>query len=96
MVVLAISLTSLGIKLPSAPGISSTFKPKPRPRAIIKNQITTCKQIIKKIPPAVVVTGFEPVACLPATALPTLPSPICRRSAAIDAQTLPRPPPQLS
>ncbi|HZV80723.1 MAG TPA: hypothetical protein VFF53_00990 [Geobacteraceae bacterium] len=57
LVLLTISLVSLGVRIPYSIGISSSSaKPKPRPRAIIENQIKTCKQAIKDI--------FTPVAVL--------------------------------
>jgi hypothetical protein len=47
LLVLTVSLTSLGVRLPNLAGPSSQpGKPKPRPRAVIKTQITTCKQIV--------------------------------------------------
>lgn len=68
LVVLTISLTSLGVRIPNHAGLSSSSsKPKPRPRAIIENQIKTCKQVIKDAvtpvavldkPPAPVVAAF--------------------------------------
>jgi hypothetical protein len=51
LAVLTVTLTSLGVRLPWSAGFtSSTGKPKPRPRAIIKNQIKVCKQVIKELP----------------------------------------------
>jgi hypothetical protein len=50
LVLLTISLVTLGVRIPWSTGISSsTAKPKARPRAIIENQIKTCKQVIKEI-----------------------------------------------
>lgn len=50
LLILTVCLTSLGIKLPTLAGASShPGKPKPRPRAVIKTQITTCKQIVTNI-----------------------------------------------
>lgn len=46
LIILSISLTFLGIRLPWSVGISSG-KVKPRPKAVIQNQIKSCKQIIK-------------------------------------------------
>jgi len=47
LVLLTISLVSLGVRIPYSCGISSnSAKPKPRPRAVIENQIATCKQVI--------------------------------------------------
>src|SRR5690349_19053927 len=48
LIVLTVSLTSLGIRLPWHDGISSgSGKPKPRPRAVIQCQSKTSKQIFK-------------------------------------------------
>jgi len=47
LAMLCISLTALGIRLPWAPGISSG-KVKPRPRAIVQNQIKNCKENVLK------------------------------------------------
>lgn len=50
LLILTVCLTSLGIRLPTLAGASShPGKPKPRPRAVIKTQITTCKQIVTTI-----------------------------------------------
>jgi hypothetical protein len=55
LLVLTVSLTSLGIRLPSLAGLSSNSgKPKPRPRAVINNQIKTCKQVVKSLADPVV------------------------------------------
>lgn len=60
LVLLTISLASLGVRLPWATGISSSSgKPKPRPRAIIENQIKNCKQIIKSLPASIAVLEKE-------------------------------------
>lgn len=50
LVILTISLTSLGVRVPWGVGISSSSTPKPRPRAVIQNQIKTCKQLMQDIP----------------------------------------------
>lgn len=48
LIILGVSLTSLGVRLTAAAGISSnSVKPKPRPRAVIQTQIKTCKQLVK-------------------------------------------------
>jgi hypothetical protein len=49
IVFLALGFVSLGIRLPTLPGLSSPAKPKPRPRAIVDNQIKTCKNVINSI-----------------------------------------------
>jgi len=50
LLLLTVSLTSLGLRLPSLAGVSSNSgKPKPRPRAVIQNQIKTCKQMITSL-----------------------------------------------
>ena len=50
LIILTVSLTTLGIRLPGPTGISAnSCKPKPRHRAVIQNQIKTCKQIIKSL-----------------------------------------------
>lgn len=46
LLILTICLTFMGIRLPWGTGKSSG-KTKPRPRAVIQNQIKSCKQIIK-------------------------------------------------
>jgi hypothetical protein len=43
---IVISLTSLGMKLPSIAGLSSG-KPKPRPRAVLQAQVKKCKEQIE-------------------------------------------------
>jgi hypothetical protein len=48
-VFLTLGFISLGINLPSLSGLSSSAKPKHRPRAIVNNQIKTCKNVIKHI-----------------------------------------------
>lgn len=50
LVILTISLASLGVRVPWGVGISSSATPKPRPRAIIQNQIKTCNQVMQDIP----------------------------------------------
>jgi short subunit fatty acids transporter len=61
LVLLTISMVSLGFRIPWLAGISSsTPKPKARPRAIIETQIKTCKQIIKDIPTVVAVLQAAP------------------------------------
>lgn len=56
LVLLTISLASLGMRLPWSSSISSSSgKPKLRPKAIIENQIKTCKQVIKDITPLIAV-----------------------------------------
>jgi hypothetical protein len=49
LMAITMGLVSLGIKLPSVPGISSSSKPKPRPRAIIVNQIIKTKSTLKAL-----------------------------------------------
>lgn len=49
LVLITLCLVSMGIRVPTVAGISSSAKPKPSPRAVIQNQIKTCKQIIKKL-----------------------------------------------
>ena len=50
LVLLTVSLTFLGIRFPRSAGLSSSSsKPKPRPRAVIQNQIKTCKQVINDL-----------------------------------------------
>ncbi len=52
LVILSLGLVSLGIRLPTTPGLSSaSVKPKPRPRAVIRNQTKTCKEIVKNMGP---------------------------------------------
>jgi hypothetical protein len=63
LMILTVSLISLGVRLPTLSGVSSNSgKPKPRPRAVIQNQIKTCKQIVTSFADAVAVlpgTGFK-------------------------------------
>jgi hypothetical protein len=47
LVILTLGLVSLGMRLPNLNGFSSSSKPKPRPRAILKTQIKACKESIK-------------------------------------------------
>jgi len=55
LLILTVSLISLGLKLPSLAGVSSNSgKPKPRPRAVIQNQIKTCKQMVTSLADATV------------------------------------------
>jgi hypothetical protein len=50
LLILTVCLTSLGMRLPALAGPSSgPGKPKPRPRAVIKTQITTCKQVVTNL-----------------------------------------------
>lgn len=61
LVLLTISLITLGFRIPWPTGISSpTTKPKARPRAIIENQIKTCKQVIKDISTPLAVLEASP------------------------------------
>lgn len=54
LLILTVGLATLGLRLPSATGVSSsTAKPKPRPRAVIQNQIKTCKQIVSSLADAI-------------------------------------------
>lgn len=46
LLILTICLTFMGVRLPWGTGKSSG-KTKPRPKAVIQNQIKSCKQIIK-------------------------------------------------
>lgn len=46
LVFLSLGLVSLGIKVPHVRGFSSPAKPKPSPRAVVQNQIKTCKQLV--------------------------------------------------
>ncbi len=48
--ILTVSLTTLGLRLPAAAGVSvDSGKPTPRPKAVINSQIKTCKQIVKPL-----------------------------------------------
>lgn len=50
LVFLTLGLVTLGMRLPSLMGLSSSSsKPKPRPRAIVKNQIKPCYESNKKV-----------------------------------------------
>jgi len=49
--VVCAGLTSLGIRLPTLSGLSSSTKPKPKPRAVLTNQVKTCKAQLAKIQP---------------------------------------------
>ncbi len=48
LVVVSAGLTSLGIQIPVSQGLSAPSKPKPRPRAVLKNQASTCKGQLNK------------------------------------------------
>ena len=47
LIPMVLGLLAVGIRVPDFPGLSSG-KVKPRPRAVIKNQISTCKQSLEK------------------------------------------------
>jgi hypothetical protein len=47
IVTIFISLVTFGMRTPSMAGLYSG-KPKPRPRAVLQNQIKTCKENLKK------------------------------------------------
>jgi len=66
LALLTISLASLGVRLPWHVGLSSSSaKPKPRPRAIIQNQIKTCKQVMQDIPAAFAILENPLVITIP-------------------------------
>jgi short subunit fatty acids transporter len=65
LALLTISLASLGVRLPWHVGVSSSAKPKPRPRAIIQNQIKTCKQVMQDIPTAFAILADPPAITIP-------------------------------
>lgn len=79
LAILTISLTSLGVRVPWSSGISSSSgKPKPRPRAIIQNQIKTCKQVMQDIPSAVAIPVNPPaIAASAILLLPLVPLAVC-------------------
>jgi hypothetical protein len=50
LLVIILGLVSLGMKLPNLQELaSSSGKPKPRPRAVVKTQIKSCQESIKKL-----------------------------------------------
>jgi hypothetical protein len=55
----AIALIALGVRLPRMIGVHSPG-PKPKPRAVIVNQIKTCKNILKKQGESCAVTLLHP------------------------------------
>jgi hypothetical protein len=58
LVVVGAGLTSLGMRLPALPGLSAPLKPKPQPRAVLKNQVSTCKgQLNKAAQPKLAIQG---------------------------------------
>ena len=60
LLVIVLGLVSLGMKLPDLHELAcSPIKPKPRPRAVVKTQIKSCQESIKKI--QVDVTSDRPV-----------------------------------
>lgn len=64
LVFLTLGLVTSGMRLPSLPGLSSSSaKPKPRPRAIVKNQVKPCYESNKKVgtAPAVVWLAHVPL-----------------------------------
>ena len=49
LLVIILGLVSMGMRLPNLLELaSSSAKPKPRPRAVIKTQIKSCQELIKK------------------------------------------------
>jgi hypothetical protein len=68
LVVIGAGLTSLGMRLPVLPGLSAPLKPKPQPRAVLKNQASTCKgQLNKAAQPTLAIqcTFITPTECGP-------------------------------
>jgi len=81
LIIICIGLVSLGVRLPSSTGFSSSSKPKPRPRAIIQTQIKTCKEkICQQINTALVDRIFSfNYSCLVKT-IDLIESPVCNDS----------------
>jgi hypothetical protein len=75
LVVIGAGLTSLGMRLPTLPGLSASVKPKPTPRAVLRNQASTCKGKLNKAAPSplAVTTQFHRV---------TMSDPLSTRAAA--------------
>lgn len=96
MIVVAVSLISLGLRLPSSSVISASGKPKPRPRAIIKCQIETCKKLINKVPLPVALIDVHQSGYNPLNELSSLPELTCIHQFVVAAQKLSRAPPQRS
>jgi len=68
---LTLGLVALGVRLPWSSGCSSSHgKPKPRPRAIVQNQIKACKQVLKDYHPFAAILPPAHVISLPATLVP--------------------------
>src|SRR6185369_6477909 len=77
LILLTVSLASLGIRLPWHAGISSSSgKPKPRPRAVIQCQSKTAKQIFKSFSdsPAIIPERLLAVASSEAPGIVFIPS----------------------
>jgi len=77
LAMLCISLTTLGIRLPWTTGISSG-KAKPRPRAIVQNQINKCNEIVLKnisIEPALLENIFTHIHIETTQSIPLIRSP---------------------
>lgn len=96
LLLVTVSLTTLGVKMSGLSGISSgSGKPKPRPRAVIQNQIKTCKQVVKTLADTVacglphngVVVASQPLA------QPLHPFPVSYGSAAFLLPSSSRAPP---
>jgi len=94
LAILCVSLTTLGVRLPWAPGISSG-KVKPRPRAIVQNQIKNCKENVLKsfaVEPALPETIFIPSHIETAKNLPLIYTPIKHASTVLIANSSRAPP----
>jgi hypothetical protein len=67
LIAISIGLISLGVRLPTLAGISSSpGKPKPRPRAIIQHSIKSCKVTTATAAPMLATIDTVTVICLPA------------------------------
>lgn len=83
LIAVSIGMISLGMRLPSLSGLSSSSgKPKPRPRAIVQNQIKQCKQqTVHTSPPALATIDEFTISISPqesATFNPWPPTSPCR------------------
>lgn len=88
LVLLTLGLVSLGVRLPWSSGWSSSpAKPKPRPRAIVQNQINSCKQVINDYNPFAAILPPAHFIALPA---PLVPSVALELPSFLSAAQLPR------
>lgn len=74
--VVALSLVSLGARLPQLKGLTYGGKPKPRARAVVQTQVTVCKECIEhQIQQCEVVSGIV-LPSVVAGHLPASPAPL--------------------